>query len=507
MNEKSTLLSSQGLEERTPLRDNPQPDTAPDTALATAIFRWQPTIEFVLKVALLGDALATFAALAFGFWVRFDSGLIPLSVGVKSAPTFFDYYRLLIMGTVFLLGTFGYMGLYSQRCFMRYLRTARVVVQGTIFWLFAYLAVNLILKFDPPVSRLFMLTSFVCTLGAILAWRIIFFKIMHWEFFAINFRQRVLFVGWCNESQHLEMEIQNDDNHPYKIVGCLSSPQGKLRRQLPPSVPNLGDYHKLGNLLGKRCTDIVILADPYIEMREIVGMANQCEMEFVQFKVIPSYFHFIASSLRLETISGIPVLGVSDLPLDRFLNRLIKRAIDIVGATVGLLLSAPLIAVFGALVYRESPGPILYRQKRMGRNGRIFWMLKIRSMRMQAEQNGAQWAKENDPRRLQVGAFMRKWNIDEVPQFLNVLNGDMSLVGPRPERPELISGFKYQVPHYHARHTCLPGMTGWAQVNGWRGNTSLEERIRFDIWYIENWSIGMDVRIMILTFRRQKNAY
>jgi exopolysaccharide biosynthesis polyprenyl glycosylphosphotransferase len=209
----------------------------------------------------------------------------------------------------------------------------------------------------------------------------------------------------------------------------------------------------------------------------------------------------------LETISGIPVLGVSDLPLDRFLNRLIKRAIDIVGATVGLLLSAPLIAVFGALVYRESPGPILYRQKRMGRNGRIFWMLKIRSMRMQAEQNGAQWAKENDPRRLQVGAFMRKWNIDEVPQFLNVLNGDMSLVGPRPERPELISGFKYQVPHYHARHTCLPGMTGWAQVNGWRGNTSLEERIRFDIWYIENWSIGMDVRIMILTFRRQKNAY
>jgi lipopolysaccharide/colanic/teichoic acid biosynthesis glycosyltransferase len=134
-------------------------------------------------------------------------------------------------------------------------------------------------------------------------------------------------------------------------------------------------------------------------------------------------------------------------------------------------------------------------------------MFKIRSMGMDAEEAGAQWAKENDPRRLQIGAFMRKWNIDEVPQFWNVLKGDMSLVGPRPERPELIAHFKHQIPHYHARHTCLPGMTGWAQVHGWRGNTSLEERIHYDIWYVENWSPGLDFRIMMMTFLRQKNAY
>jgi exopolysaccharide biosynthesis polyprenyl glycosylphosphotransferase len=411
------------------------------------------------------------------------------------------------MGTVFLLGTFGYMGLYSQRCFMRYLRTARVVVHGTIFWLFTYLAVSLILKFDPTISRLFMLTSFVCTLSAVLAWRVILFKVMHWELFALNFRQRVLFVGWCKESEHLETEIQSDSNHPYKIVGCLSSPQGRLRRSLPPSVPHLGDHRKLGNLLEQRCADIVILADPYIGMGEIVGMANQCEMEFVQFKVIPSYFHILASGLRLETINEMPVLGVSDLPLNRFQNRLVKRLIDIVGATVGLLLSIPLIAIFGALVYRESPGPIFYRQTRAGRNGCPFTIFKIRSMGMHAERSGAQWAKENDPRRLRVGAFMRKWNIDEVPQFFNVLKGDMSLVGPRPERPELISKFKNEIAHYHARHTCLPGMSGWAQVHGWRGNTSLEERIRFDIWYVENWNVALDFKIMLMTFLRRKNAY
>jgi lipopolysaccharide/colanic/teichoic acid biosynthesis glycosyltransferase len=146
-------------------------------------------------------------------------------------------------------------------------------------------------------------------------------------------------------------------------------------------------------------------------------------------------------------------------------------------------------------------------QTRTGRNGRNFLMFKIRSMRTNAEEKGAQWAKANDPRRLAIGAFMRKWNIDEIPQFWNVLKGEMSLVGPRPERPELIAQFKYKIPHYHARHTCLPGMTGWAQVNGWRGDTSLEERIRFDIWYVENWSVSLDFRIMFLTFVKHKNAY
>jgi exopolysaccharide biosynthesis polyprenyl glycosylphosphotransferase len=472
-------------------------------------FRWHPTVEFVLVLALLGDALVIFGASAFGFWLRFDSGLIPLYSNVKLAPTFLDYFRLLLMGTVFLLGTFVHLELYSERCLMRYFRTARVVVEGTIFWLFMYLAVSLILKFDPPISRLFMLTTVVCTLSAVLAWRIVFFECMHWKVFAINFQQRVLFVGWCKEAEQLEKEIQNDSNHPFKIIGCLSSPQSKTSRGSPPSVRDFGHYHyhKLSNLLEQGCADTVILADPYIKMGEIVGLANQCAREFVQFKVIPSYFHILASGLRLETLGGVPVLGVSDLALNRFSNRLVKRAIDVLGAIIGLLVSAPLIAIFGWLVYRESPGSIFYRQKRMGKNGRVFWLWKIRSMRINAEEKGAQWATEHDPRRLRVGAFMRKWNIDEVPQFFNVLKGDMSLVGPRPERPELISNFKHQIPHYQARHSCLPGLTGWAQVNGWRGNTSLDERIRFDIWYVENWSVGLDFRIMMMTFLQQKNAY
>lgn len=475
--------------------------------LLPARTRWQPSAEFLLTLALIVDAVVIFAALRLGFWVRFESGLIPFFADVKSIPAFFDYFNVLAMGTVFLLATFGYLHLYSRRCLMRYLQTVRVIFRGVIFWLFAYLAVSVILKFDPPISRLFMVFSFAFLLGAMLAWRIILFKIIHWEALAINLRQRVLFVGWGKEAEQLEMEIRNDRRHPYEIIGCVPSPQGRLHRQPPSSIPVLGDYQNLVTLLERRCADIVILADLYANMGEIIGLVNLCEMEFAQFKVIPSYFQILASGLRLETISGVPVLGVSELPLDRFSNRVVKRAIDLIGATVGLFLSIPLMAIFGAMVYRESPGPIFYSQKRTGRNGRTFWMYKIRSMRLNADENGAQWTQENDQRRLRVGAFIRKWSIDEVPQFFNVLKGDMSLVGPRPEQIELISRFKHEIPHYHARHSCLPGMTGWAQAHGWRGNTSLKERIRYDIWYVENWNVGLDFRIMLLTLLRQKNAY
>jgi exopolysaccharide biosynthesis polyprenyl glycosylphosphotransferase len=222
---------------------------------------------------------------------------------------------------------------------------------------------------------------------------------------------------------------------------------------------------------------------------------------------VPSYFSILVSGLYLDTLSGIPILGLSRLPLDRTFNKLVKRLLDIVGAALGMLLSVPLVAIFGALVYLESPGPILYRQRRIGRNGKIFDMLKIRSMRLDAEKDGEiGWSTKDDPRRLRIGAFMRKWNIDETPQFWNVLKGEMSLVGPRPERPELIQNFKHAIPHYHVRHTVKPGITGWAQVNGLRGDTDLSQRISHDLYYVEHWNLLFDLQTMVLTFFKNTNA-
>jgi exopolysaccharide biosynthesis polyprenyl glycosylphosphotransferase len=214
------------------------------------------------------------------------------------------------------------------------------------------------------------------------------------------------------------------------------------------------------------------------------------------------------SGLHLERYSGIPILGLSRLPLDRMFNRLVKRIVDIVGAIFGLLLSLPLIAIFGTLIYLESPGPIFYRQRRLGRNGKTFHMLKLRSMRLDAEKDGkVGWSTKEDPRRLQIGGFMRRWNIDEVPQFWNVLKGEMSLVGPRPERPELIRNFTHQIPHYNARHTVKPGITGWAQVNGLRGDTDLTARIMHDLYYVEHWNLLFDFETMISTFFKNTNGH
>jgi exopolysaccharide biosynthesis polyprenyl glycosylphosphotransferase len=292
------------------------------------------------------------------------------------------------------------------------------------------------------------------------------------------------------------------------MIGCVPTPEGNFQQQPPDGVQRADSFSEIGHLVDTLTPDIMLVADTSIPAQQLQTLASLCEKEFVQLKVVPSYFTILVSGLHLETISGIPILGVSQLPLDGSFNKLTKRLIDIFGAIVGLLLSAPLIAVFGTLVYLESPGPIFYRQRRLGRNGKTFEILKIRSMRLDAEQDGkVGWSTKNDLRRLKIGTFMRKWNIDEVPQFWNVLKGEMSLVGPRPERPELIRNFKHDIPHYNARHTVKPGITGWAQVNGLRGDTDLAERISHDLYYVEHWNVLFDLQTMFLTFCKNKNAH
>jgi lipopolysaccharide/colanic/teichoic acid biosynthesis glycosyltransferase len=235
-------------------------------------------------------------------------------------------------------------------------------------------------------------------------------------------------------------------------------------------------------------------------------LARICDRERVDFKVVPSCFEALHSGLALETIGGIPVMGVSRLPLDRIVNRVVKRLFDIVGGVFGLILSVPIILVFGCLIYSKSPGPIFYRQRRFGRNGKPFNMVKLRVGRIDSDKAGnAERMVRNDPGGLDVDAFMRRWNIEKIPQFWNVLRGEMSLVGPRPERLELIKTYTDEIAHYSARYSTKPGITGWAQVCGIRGNTNMRERIRCELWYLENWGLLLDLQILFVTLIRQKN--
>jgi len=463
---------------------------------------------------MAGDFVVIVTGLFLGFWLRFRSGFIPhsnevtwLFVPGSAEVALVEYLRLIALGAVFLFVTFLWTDVYTPQNLLKLRKVLGKIIKGTVFWLFAYLSVSLVLKFTPAISRIYMISSFVSVTALLMIWRAVLHRILCFESFASDLRQNMLIVGWTTEATRFVEGIHLDTQQPYRIIGCLPTPGGQYQIPPPPGTQQLGDHTLLQEILVRESVDIVVLVDLETAAGEIVGLSNLCERHLIQFKVIPSYFQILLSGLKLETISGVPVMGVSALPLDHIGNRCLKRSVDIVGAIVGLVLSAPIIAVCGTLIYLESPGRIFYRQVRTGRNGRDFHIIKLRSMKLDAEKGGAQWAKKNDDRRLRIGAFLRKWNLDEVPQFWNVLKGEMSLVGPRPERPELIVQFQNTIPHYNARLSSKPGITGWAQINGLRGDTDLTERVRFDLHYLENWSPWLDFQIMVQTFFRRDNAY
>ena len=458
---------------------------------------------------LVCDSLVIVYALIFAYWLRFQTAVsdfgIALPQGALEHQSLRDYAGYIAIGAItFILGLTN-LGIYERNALLRFHFVSSQIVKGSLLWAAGFLSFVLMFRFQPAISRLFIVSATILTPGALLSWRWLLHRYLRRSAVAVNLRQRIVFVGWNQESEDLTKNFAQDPSCAYEVVGCIGSNRARFQRK--PKVRTLGEYDDLVDVIHRMAVDMVILTDVNCIKGDIVGLANTCEREMIQFKVVPSYFQILVSGLHLETVAGIPILGVSRLPLDRLANILLKRAVDIVGSIVGLILSLPLMVMFGALVYWESPGPILYRQRRLGRNGIEFDILKIRSMKLDAEVAGeVGWTKKDDPRRLSVGAFMRHWNIDEVPQFWNVLKGEMSLVGPRPERPELINNFKHDIPHYNARHNAKPGITGWAQVKGLRGDTDLTERIKCDLWYLENWSLLLDCQIMFMTFFRKDNA-
>jgi len=465
-------------------------------------------------VAMAGDLAMVVAGLMLGFWLRFPSGLIPRTntwwtTGDTMKITFQDYSGLIAIGAFILFLSFLNQHLYRLQNLLRFRRVVRIVVQSSIVWLIAYLGLSLALKFDPPISRIYVLLSFICTLTMVLTWRYFFHRALRFAPISSALRQRVVFVGWNPEAARLAEVIHSDLAQPYEVIGCVPSPSGRFLMEPTRNLRSLGGYQDLPDILREGGVDMVVLADLDTSTGEIVGLTNLCERLMIQFKVIPSYFQIMVSGLALETISGVPILGVEELPLDRIHNRILKRVVDVFGAVVGLFLSAPLFLWFGWRIKQEDKGSCLFSQERVGRLGRTFPMYKLRSMKLGSEQSDHlnQSTLKEDPRLLKVGGFMRRWNIDEVPQFWNVLKGDMSLVGPRPERLFHSEKLADEIPHYNARYASKPGITGWAQINGLRGEGDLTERVRYDLFYLENWSLWLDFQILMMTLISRKGAY
>ena len=318
--------------------------------------------------------------------------------------------------------------------------------------------------------------------------------------------KRILIVGAGELGRLVADKILSHREMGYHVVGFVDD-RATHDHLGYRGLPLLGTTAETGEICHRERVDQIYVALALEEHHRMLEVIEAGAKSLIDVKIVPDLLQFIALRARIEDLDGVPIINLNDVPLQG-LSALAKRAIDLAISAVGLVLLAVPLALVALAIRLTSPGPVFYRQERMSLDGSSFVVYKFRSMYHGAESaSGPVWADDEDPRCTPLGRYLRRFDIDELPQLWNVLRGDMSLVGPRPERPYFVEQFKHRYPHYMLRHKVKSGITGWAQVNGWRGNTSLEKRIEFDLYYIENWSLNLDVKILWLTLVRGLGLY
>ncbi|HEY5974636.1 MAG TPA: undecaprenyl-phosphate glucose phosphotransferase [Geobacteraceae bacterium] len=322
--------------------------------------------------------------------------------------------------------------------------------------------------------------------------------------------KHLLVVGTGPEAIDFSRKVRKHRDFGYSIIGFLGDADQILSGEIH-SRPVLGGIERLGELLAAGMVDEVIAALPHSSGQRYPGLVDQCEHFGVRLRIIPDYRSYLPCRPVVEDFDGIPLLNVRNIPLDDPFNRWMKRFFDIFVALTVIILALPVLIAIAIGIKLTSPGPVLFCQERIGLGNRPFRMLKFRTMRVSDERTASStWTTQDDDRKTKFGGFLRKSSLDELPQFINVLKGEMSVVGPRPERPFFVDKFRHTIPKYMVKHQVKPGITGWAQVHGWRGDTSITKRIECDIYYIEHWDIILDVKIMFMTVFKglvNKNAY
>ncbi|MDP6373068.1 MAG: undecaprenyl-phosphate glucose phosphotransferase [Vicinamibacterales bacterium] len=473
--------------------------------------------RLLVALHVVSDAVLGMAAFVLAYVVRFDTGLIPVTRGF---PPFQQYLNVLPLIGLVVPIAFQIHGMYRLRrhrsrvddFFGVFVGSVIAVVLGIVSTLYVqtyFLPPELkergAFEVSQVVWALFLLLNTLLCYGVRELVREVFER--RWR--AGIGLKRVLIAGSGDLGRLVADKALQHRELGYRVVGFLDdrAEQDHLGYRGLPLLGTLGD---VGDLLHREQIDLLYITLPLEEHVKMLSLIEAAARECVEVKVVPDLLQFIALKAGLEDLDGVPIISVNDVPLHG-MNSALKRVIDVgLSAAALATLSAPMAAI-ALLVRYSSPGPVLYRQERMGLDGRPFTVYKFRSMHNQAEADtGPVWARDNDPRRTLLGSWLRRFNLDELPQLWNVLRGDMSLVGPRPERPYFVEKFKHRFPQYMLRHKVKAGMTGWAQVNGWRGNTSIEKRIEFDLYYIENWSVALDFRILWLTVVRglfQTHAY
>ena len=458
------------------------------------------------------DALLTAAAFALAYQLRLH---VPFPTEPVQVAGFITYLPMLLVQTLSVLIVFYFNKLYHiTRASSRVDEVQSIFAAVSIATMMAVAISALTFKnsvFELDYPRAMILYAWLLSIVFVVLGRESHRRMWHRLRMRGLGRDRTLVVGAGETAQAIVHKIQWSPYLGYDLVGVVpftssngsatNSSEGNAAETVPEIVGAtvLGTIDELPHIIEQYRIEEVIVALPEgSTRRDIVKVVSMCQRGSVQIRVFPDLFEFVTTGVTIDDLGGIPLLNVRDIQL-RGWKLSLKRGLDIIGATVGLIALSPLMMLFALLIRLESPGPVFYAQERMGLDGRPFQMIKFRTMRQDAEQNGPGWTVRNDPRRTKIGSWLRAKNVDELPQLINVLLGDMSLVGPRPERPIYVQQFRQSIPRYMERHREKAGMTGWAQINGLRGDTSISERTKYDLWYVENWSLWLDVKIIART--------
>ena len=424
------------------------------------------------------DAGIIGATYFFSWYLRFKSGLFVQDAGVLPAKTYFSALFLIIPGYLLLYSIFQ---LYMPRRVKSYRKELMDIIRANGIGFMIFILVLYFIK-QEHFSRQMLCIFFFINISLEFASRYLIRTIL-WKMRKQGLNQKhILMIGESQMAEQYMDRLRENPKWGYQVFAHLKDEE-KLERILE------------GNELDE--VVIALRAEDYGKLERIVDV---CEKAGVHTKMIPDFGNVISTRPYIEDVQGIPVIHVRRVPLNIMRNRAAKRAVDLIGATVAIILFSPVMLLTVLVVALTEEGSVIYRQERVGLHNQVFYMYKFRSMIMQDEEKEkVEWSTRNDPRITPVGKLIRRTSIDELPQLFNVLKGEMSLVGPRPERPQFVQKFRDEIPRYMVKHQVRPGMTGWAQINGYRGDTSIEKRIEYDLYYIENWTMVFDMKILILT--------
>ena len=454
------------------------------------------------------DAMVTASAYLLAWWLKFKSGILSAQAGVLPMEIYMG--ALVVIIPLFILLYYAFNLYTPKRVQGRRLEAWNIFKANTVGMVIIF---SILFLLDSTVVR-YAMDGILVEMGDFSREMVLYFYLINMVLDVFvrnvirivlrNIRKKgynlkhILLVGYSRAAEEYIDRIKQNPQWGYNVRGILDD--NIERGTMYKGIKIIGRIDNLFVILPENHLDEIAITlglEEYYKLEHIVAL---CEKSGVHTKFIPDYNNIIPTRPYTEDLLGLPVINIRYVPLSNTFNAFVKRVMDIVGSLLCIVLFSPVMLLTALLVKATSKGPLIFVQERVGRHNRPFQMYKFRSMRVQEEsQEKKGWTVKNDPRITPIGKFIRKTSIDELPQLFNVLKGDMSLVGPRPERPQFVEKFREEIPRYMIKHQVRPGMTGWAQVNGYRGDTSIKKRIEHDLYYIENWTVGLDIKILFLT--------